>query len=531
MRVKIGDKGDYNERRFWMGEITYSWGDNNKNVFKGINILVWPKDLEPGTATIENVKLHAIAAPDAFAIKDEGHGGMKYKGKALAINKSQGNLANKKTKATLGEMVELKIRPRQRPRFGGKANEKVNYWSWFIELEECLEYFKAHHKYQTEKNKQQYATIDELKAHLDSKQDPNAINDIANKAQVTKKDRFGNSVEQMKTRLKTEFQKMGDVPRDQAKKTAYEKQRYGYCYYESYLEWNGDGFQQGRLLRVDPTKYLNAFIKTMETIHKAFGDEKKKGSDKQFQFKSWDPIQGSKRKRVDFWDIYKHDKPDIFIKKAREAILQQPFIQIEQSGKQHLAGDDEDPKSDFQIRITIIPGKEKEKEEENSAILWELITQAFLNRQTSDREGPKIFTRGRPHWAKVHTPGYERVDGIILTWYHERSDEIDYNEARRRIHQNRMTYNEICHWLSTYYADKLYDPKALPPFQFKKPGCPASIASYCGGQSFGDKLCYLIAEKGDVDQNVLKYADSGSPMEEYWTFADYMNCKDGAVGK
>ena len=50
--------------------------------------------------------------------------------------------------------------------------------------------------------------------------------------------------------------------------------------------------------------------------------------------------------------------------------------------------------------------------------------------------------------------------------------------------------------------------------------------------SFGVKLCSLIAEKGDdVDKNVLQYADSGAPMEEFWTFADYMKCNDPNEGR
>mmetsp|Transcript_2488 Transcript_2488/g.4590 ORF Transcript_2488/g.4590 Transcript_2488/m.4590 type:complete len:338 (+) Transcript_2488:618-1631(+) len=165
----------------------------------------------------------------------------------------------------------------------------------------------------------------------------------------------------------------------------------------------------------------------------------------------------------------------------------------------------------YSIRITIM--LEGKSAVERSQLLWKLLKEVVEH---------KMSTR-KVHFGKVKDPKNPATESMILSWLPDRRGVPDnFVEAKRRILDNRQTYSEICQYLKTHYVGELRDPKKLLPFQYREEGCPASISTYFGGHSFGDKLCKAIASKGDIEENTAIYANNGGAMEEFWTFADWM---------
>mmetsp|Transcript_12199 Transcript_12199/g.22216 ORF Transcript_12199/g.22216 Transcript_12199/m.22216 type:complete len:241 (+) Transcript_12199:53-775(+) len=195
------------------------------------------------------------------------------------------------------------------------------------------------------------------------------------------------------------------------------------------------------------------------------------------------------------------------------------------------AGYHEAKNNDALVLKKMTSGLPEKESKARAELAWEVMKEILENK---DSNGAQIVSRGLPRYVKTQVPRMDKArhDAIIVQYVHPKGPKKvsdDFRATKERILENMKTYDELCKYIKAKGVENFFTD-SLPPFQFRKEGCPLSVTSYCGGNSFGIKLCGLLVpnKKGEtIDGNLIKYADHGYPMEKSWTFSDWMNC-DGA---
>jgi len=526
MRIQVGG-GGVRQRRIWLGNFEYDekkayngadakprqvnrLSKDREKIFKGISVFIWDGSVEPTTATAENARFVLITEPNSIETygTDEDP---EVRLEVLIVHKS---IAEKfQRQGSKGSRATVIIRPREMPALIDESNAraKENFFAFFVELKHCIKHFKE--------MLQQPTPLDEFKEYIEKPYRisfPHLRNQMRAQMHAKKEPGYTDTVDRF-------IRKLGEslVHRHQQ-----HFDRMEICY-GLYRSWNGRDFQGN---------FPKYYSEADEVACKMNGD-----CSEYFQaMKSAAEKLVNLEPRIVLYSWHKFDKTSgiDYPAKVIDGIIKDSNTPASEMRKIYDGGyiqmvqmEKENPNTEHSIRITIIP-ETTEPPEKRAKTLWEIVEKVFTEFEPA------------PIWGKVDTPGFERADSAVFLWKvaPRHLGNLTLREAEIAMGHNRKIYWKMCQWLKQNFAGKL-SSSALPPFQYRLPDCPASIGSYCGGNSFGSKMCELITtsdaenswhqsnEYGDAESalselvrhQVNQYVDSGHPTETVWTFADWID--------
>lgn len=506
-----------------------------------MSVFVWAKNQAPGSANVANTKMIGVAIPGGFKFgkTDNSNDGIHEATiDVLLLQRSEHFIElfglKKRTKANVLDIVTVTVRPITTPaanlKDGKEKHKNLNSYAFFVELKNCNQHFSK-----TLLDQHQNPQLAEFQTHVIASKSKDQI--LQQISTVEKEKEFSTTAD-IKFMEVLKFSKC--QPNDHACRI--EK-----CYAE-YRAWNGNDFDKKasdhfytdenkdvclgtkhsngeRTGGGDCPEYTNEMLRVIRKTGQFDKHSRLKG------FVIFQDFDGKNEHPLNILLLDKdHNSRALSLQNAYNSAWIKMFptnggldtkAQMEPMTKERIEAEDKL----HAIRITINPSGNSVQQ--RTKHLWQIVE--------------KLFTDFKPvpSWGKVATPGHERLtDNIIMQWSPEAISAITLEQAEHRMNFNRQIYWKVCEFLKKHFAGKVKSNQFLPPFQYRLPDCPASVASYCGGNSFGRKMCEFISkplnratglvpeelvDRMHLHDMAIEYAENGHPTQKFWSFADWVD--------